>query len=111
MPSRIRFHLDEHVDHDLARGLRHRGIDVTTATDATLLGASDERHLEFALREERVIFTSDADFLRLAGTGTIHRGIIYSPPQKRSVAYLIRALCAVHDALTPEEMHGRIEYV
>lgn len=38
----MRFHLDEHVDHAIARGLRNRGIEVTTATDAGLLGASDE---------------------------------------------------------------------
>jgi hypothetical protein len=48
----IRFHLDEHVDHAIARGLRNRGIDVTTATDANLLGASDEAHFEIASREK-----------------------------------------------------------
>jgi hypothetical protein len=111
MPKRIRFHLDEHVDHDIARGLRHRGIHVSTATDAALLGASDESDLEFAVRERRVIFTCDADFLRLAQAGAVHHGIVYSPPQKRSVAYLIRALCLIHDALAPEDMQGRVEYL
>lgn len=37
----IRLHLDEHVDHEIATGLRTRGIDVTTTTDAGLLGADD----------------------------------------------------------------------
>jgi hypothetical protein len=111
MPNRIRFHLDEHVDHDSARGLRNRAIEVTTATEAALLGASDELHLEFAVREQRVIFTSDADFLRLAQAGAVHHGIVYSPPQKRSVAYLIRALCLLHDALTPHDMHRRVEFL
>ncbi len=61
----MRFHLDEHVDHAVAHGLRQRGIDVTTTTDAGLLGVSDEHHLEHALAASRVIFTQDADFLRL----------------------------------------------
>ncbi len=34
-----------------------------------MLGASDEEHLAFALAEGRVIFTQDADFLRLAAEG------------------------------------------
>jgi hypothetical protein len=34
MPRTIRFHLDEHVPHAVARGLRRLGIDVRTTTDA-----------------------------------------------------------------------------
>ena len=48
MLMEIRFHLDEHVDHDIARGLRHRGIDVTTTTDAGLLEADDAQHIVYA---------------------------------------------------------------
>jgi len=33
MPWTIRFHLDEHVAHAVADGLRRLGIDVTTTTD------------------------------------------------------------------------------
>ena len=36
----IRLHLDENVDHAVAHGLRLRGIDVTTSTDADLIGAT-----------------------------------------------------------------------
>ena len=45
----IRLHLDENVDHAVAHGLRLRGIDVTTTTDANLVGAADEEQLSFAL--------------------------------------------------------------
>jgi hypothetical protein len=47
----MRFHLDEHVAHAIAAGLRRRGIDVTTTTDAALLSAPDEDHIAFAKRE------------------------------------------------------------
>lgn len=43
-----------------------------------MLGASDEEHLAFALAEGRVIFTLDADFLRLAAAGHEHAGIAYA---------------------------------
>jgi hypothetical protein len=41
----LRFHLDESVASAVAAGLRRRGIDVTTATDAGLRQANDEVHL------------------------------------------------------------------
>ena len=44
----IRFQLDESVTTAIAGPLRQRGIDITTATDASLLGAADEEHLAFA---------------------------------------------------------------
>jgi predicted nuclease of predicted toxin-antitoxin system len=58
----MRFHLDEHVADAVAKGLRQRGIDVTTTSEANLLDAEDERHIAHALASGRVIVTQDADF-------------------------------------------------
>ena len=77
MPRMIRFHLDEHVNPRVAAGLRLRGIDVTTTTEAGLLRTSDEDHIAFAVSQNRVIFTQDADFLRLHAAGISHPGIGY----------------------------------
>jgi predicted nuclease of predicted toxin-antitoxin system len=107
----MRFHLDEHVDHAVARGLRERGVDVTTSTDAGLLGKYDNDHLEFALRESRVIVTHDADFLRLACKGQGHVGIAYCQLGSRTVGQIVRHLCLMHDCVSPDEMVGRIEYL
>lgn len=41
----MRFHLDEHVAHAIAHGLRRRGIDVTTTVETGLLSAPDDDHL------------------------------------------------------------------
>jgi predicted nuclease of predicted toxin-antitoxin system len=68
----MRFHLDEHVAHAIADGLRRRGIDVTTTADAALLSASDDEHMAFAKRDGRVIVTQDTDFLRNAANDTTH---------------------------------------
>ncbi len=107
----IRFHLDEHVDHDIATGLRTRGIDVTTTADAGLLRAGDEDHMAFALREKRVIFTNDHDFLRLHGQEVEHAGIAYCARGSRSLGDIIRFLSLMHDGMTEEEMRGQVEYV
>lgn len=62
MTERVRFHLDEHVDPDIARALRRHGIDVTTTVEAGLRTESDVAQWEFVRREDRVIVTHDADF-------------------------------------------------
>ena len=51
----IRFHLDENVHHGVARGLRLRGIDVTTTTDAGLVEATDEGQFQYAVQQGRVL--------------------------------------------------------
>ncbi len=107
----IRFHLDENVDEAVARALRNRGIDVTTAGDANLLSAADEDHLAFALAERRVIATHDADFLRLHAAGTPHAGIVYCHTESRSIGQMVRSLVLIHECLTQEEMEGHIEWL
>jgi hypothetical protein len=87
------------------------GIDVTTTIEAGLISAPDEAHLEFAQREERVIFTNDSDFLRFSATTTEHRGIAYCQRGARSIGHIVRYLCLIHDCMGADEMRGRIEYL
>jgi len=75
MTRTIRFYANKHVPRAVVRGLRERGVDVLTVSEAGLLGASDEEHLARAFAEGRVIFTRDTDFLRLHDTGREHAGI------------------------------------
>jgi hypothetical protein len=77
MPRTIRFHLDEHVAHAVADGLRRLGIDVTTSTDASLLGAADADQIAYGLAQLRVIFSEDDDLLALAAAGVEHAGLAY----------------------------------
>ena len=42
MAERLRCHLDEQVDPDIARALRQYGIDVTTTIEAGLRSATDD---------------------------------------------------------------------
>src|SRR5205085_11104280 len=100
----IRFHLDEHVDEAIAIELRKHGIDVTTTVDAGLRGADDIDHVEFALRERRVIHTRDRDFLRLARSGAEHAGVAYCRTGTRTIGNVIEALMLIHGCITEEEM-------
>ena len=53
--SRIRFHLDEHIDPAIAAALRRHGIDATTTLESGLRTATDEAHFAFVRRECRVM--------------------------------------------------------
>ena len=107
----IRFHLDEHISSHIAAGLRRRKIDVTTAADAGLAGATDEAHLKFAASCGRVMVTQDDDFLRLHAQGVPHAGIFYCRQQSASLGEMLRRLILIDELLAPEEMSGRVEFL
>ena len=109
MPS-IKFYTDEHVGKAVINGLRLRGIDVLPSKEVNLLGVDDEVHLEFTLKEGRVIFTQDDDFLKLHAKGFEHAGIVYTP-QGTSIGTIIRGLELIYLVLSPEDMHNHVEFL
>ena len=106
----IRFHLDENMPHAVAEGLRRRDVDVTTTTDAGLVGATDQEQLMFAHGEGCVLVTRDADLLRLDAQGAEHAGIVYWT-ERRSIGQLISALDILSLESTEEEMRGRVVFL
>jgi predicted nuclease of predicted toxin-antitoxin system len=107
----LRFHLDENIDPSIADGLRKRGVDVTTAADAQLVGSDDRDHLSFSVAENRIIVTHDDDFLKLAARGEPHAGIAYCRSQTRSIGEIVEYLAMMSECLTPDEMNGRVEFL
>ena len=111
MPRTIRFHLDENCAGAIAAGLRRRGIDVTTTSEAGLLGAIDLEHVDDAMPRGRVIFTQDGDFLGIHGAGIQHPGIAYCPKDTRSIGEIIDSLTLIWEICEPEEMVNQVEYI
>lgn len=107
----ITLHLDENVHATLADALRRRGIDVTTTVDAGLVGASDERHLEFGRNTGRVVITHDPDMLRLHTRGEQHAGIAFCHARKYSLRQLISVLSRFAVSVNAADMIGRIRYL
>lgn len=62
----IRLYADECVDARVVAGLRAKGLDVVTAKDLALLGASDLVHLSKALELGRMVISAAQDVLSLA---------------------------------------------
>lgn len=107
----IRYHLDESVNHAVAAGLRQRGLDVTTTTDAGLLGADDKDQLDFAHANGRVAVTHDSDFLRLAAAGSEHSGIAYCHQRNRTIGQIVVALVRLWRSRTAEDMQGQVAFL
>jgi predicted nuclease of predicted toxin-antitoxin system len=89
--DRVKFYMDEHIAKSVTEGLRRRGVDVVTAQEANMHSAADDKHLALAASQGRVIFSQDADFLRLHAAGVPHHGIVYVP-QQTPTGYIIRNL-------------------
>ncbi|MDP6504361.1 MAG: DUF5615 family PIN-like protein [Planctomycetota bacterium] len=111
MPREIQFHLDENVNPAIADGLKRRSIDVTTTSDGGLLGALDEEHVNFALANNRVIFTHDDDYLKLHQQGVQHAGIVYGHQEKHTIGEIIRSLVLICECLNAEEMKNTVEFL
>lgn len=111
MADKIRFHLDEHIPNAIARGLRQRGIDVTTTVEAGLRTLSDDSQMAYICREQRVFVTSDAGFLARNARGEEHFGFVYFPTASRSIGDIVTFLVLLHEILSPDEMINRVEYL
>jgi len=108
--KQICYYTDEHVSKAVISGLRRRGVDVLTTPEAGSMGAADTEHLNLARIEGRVIFTQDADFLRLHAKTDEHSGIVYASVTT-PVGEIIKGLMLIHDILSSEDMINHVEFI
>jgi len=110
MAEPIRFYADEHIGRSIVLGLRRRGVDVLTVSEAGMRSASDQEHLRFAFEQRRVIITQDDDFLRFHAQGMAHWGIVYASHYK-TVGEIIRGVMLIYHILSPEDMYNHVEFI
>ena len=102
----MRLLLDEHFSPEIARQLRSRGHDVTSARERPAFrGLSDRDLLALARTDERAIVTENvADFVELHRQCIVrserHAGMIFTSPKRfprtrRAIGRLVRALDAL----------------
>lgn len=102
--------MDVHVHRAVTAGLRRRGVEVLTAQEADMRHAPDSELLSFGFREGWIIFTNDANFLRLHASGETHSGIVYCH-QQTGIAEIIQGLMLIFQVLEPAQMLNHIEYL
>lgn len=105
------------MGNSLVVTLRSRHLDVLSANDADMVSVSDEAQLEFAARQNRVLFSFNvADFCRLHREwliqGKSHAGIVLAhQSHKDSMGALLRGLFRLSAQLSASEMIDRREFL
>ncbi|MEQ8191086.1 MAG: DUF5615 family PIN-like protein [Candidatus Eremiobacterota bacterium] len=102
---------DEHIPYQVVQGLRRRDIDIITVQELNLSSAEDEKIIERAVEEERVIYTQDTDFLRLHKSGYMHYGIIYHHQQAYSIGEIIRNIILICQTISKQEIKGHVRFL
>ena len=108
--GKLRFYLDESVNVAVASGLRRRGIEVETAVESGNRSLSDDAQLAYAVNNDLVIVTHDADFLAMSIEAR-HKGIAYAHLQKYSIGDLIRRLKLLWEIVESQDMQNHVEFL
>lgn len=100
----------------LVRGLRARGVDVTTAFEEGMIERSDQEHLEYATKIGRTLYSFNvADFYRLhircLSEDRSHAGIILARQRHYSIGEQVRRLLKLIAAISHDDMKNRLEFL
>ena len=110
MAKGLKFLVDEHIYLSVVKALKIIKIDIVSLKDLGLLGIKDEEILKFANKEERIIVTSDRDFLVFNSRGEKHKGIIFLT-KRLGIGDLIKELQDIEIQYKPEELEGVVLYI
>ncbi len=106
----MKFKFDENFGPTVYIVFQHRGLDCRTVREESLSGAADEKVLEAAVSEGRILVTMDRDFgnvLRYPPEQTA--GIAVISPAGRPSRKLLRALVeAFVEALQNRAIRGKL---
>lgn len=111
----LAFYMDEHVPKPITLGLRIRGVDVLTAQEDDRRATDDGLLLDRAAELGRVMFSFDADMLRLTTArqqqGGSFAGLVFAHPTRISVGDCICDLELVAKTGEPEDLANHILYL
>jgi predicted nuclease of predicted toxin-antitoxin system len=107
----VSFLLDENIAAPLADKLDKSGHDVERVVNVRALGegVDDTTIRRYAVQENRLIVTSDDDFVRLSADS--HRGVFYVPDQSLPPHELYHIIQRVIEAFPSREAMDTVTYV
>lgn len=107
--------MDVHIRRAVTLALRLRGVDVLTAQEDGAAELDDGPLLERATSLGRTLVSQDEDLLRECALWLSKRqdfsGIIYAHQLRITIGQMVEDLELIARATSPEEWHGRIEYL
>ncbi len=107
------------MSHALVRGLRARGVDVITALEEGMIERGDQKHLEYAAKLQRVLYSFNvADFYdihsRYLSDDREHAGLILArqPRQQQfTVGEQLRRLLRLIAKVPADQIKNRVEFL
>lgn len=109
----IRYYFDENMPVAIATELKKRGIDAVTVSDLREFGDDDRNHLRRATEQRPVLCTFDSDYLKIAGEGSPHAGIIFGQQEEdvHNIGKWVLRLSEFHEYLNSDDMTDHVEYL
>jgi predicted nuclease of predicted toxin-antitoxin system len=107
----VSFLLDENIAAPLADKLDKAGHDVERVVDVNELGdgVDDSTIRLYAVKEDRLVVTSDDDFVQMPVDS--HKGVFYIPDQSLSPHELYRIIQRVIEAFPDREAMDTVTYI
>jgi hypothetical protein len=108
-------YMDVHTPSAITNGLRLRGVDVLTAQEDRTTTISDSRLLDRATELNRILYSQDADLLRVArerlAKGIKFSGVVFSRQLNSPVGQCIGDLELIAKTLDPADLNGQVEFI
>ena len=108
-------YMDVHVPFAVTHGLRRCGLDVLTSQDDGTRTFDDEALLARATSLGRVLFSQDADLLRIAQqqqeSGVAFSGVIFAHQQGVSIGQLVEDMHLLAECCSADELSNTVKYL
>jgi predicted nuclease of predicted toxin-antitoxin system len=121
----LKFYFDTHIAKQVALQLRNKGVDVVRCEEVSMAEASDLEHLEYAVKEDRVLVSMDEDFHQLhiqwLAEDKHHTGIFWILQRvgrgKTALGIMVKELSEYHQLVeqgagsVERDFHNQIFYI
>lgn len=108
-------YMDVHVPKSITDGIQRCGIDVVSAQADGAATATDEELLQLAVKQSRLLFTQDNDFLEIASRWQSEEkpfpGIIYGHQLRCSIGRTIEDLELICTCMHAEELDSQVVHL